>query len=65
MKERTLKVYNQPSLVNYDRPNIVLQGLWLKEAGFNPGDKIKVSYQENQIHITLADPSSAIPPVSQ
>ena len=37
-------------------PQIVLQGKWLEQAGFTPGDKITVSCQEGQLTITKDEP---------
>lgn len=31
---------------------ILLSGLWLKDAGFAPGDKVELSVQNNRIVIT-------------
>ena len=51
IKERKLRVYK--STRNYDQPSIVLQGAWLAEAGFTPGDYISVSCQENRLTIQI------------
>ena len=51
MKERKLRVYN--STRKYGDPGILLQGVWLAEAGFAPGDYISVKCQENQLTIQL------------
>jgi toxic protein SymE len=51
MKERKLRVYK--STRNYAQPSIVLQGAWLAEAGFAPGDYISVSCQENRLTIQI------------
>lgn len=56
MKERTLKVYKRVrSITGRNRltvfPEIRLSGVWLKQAGINPGDSITVSIVNNQIII--------------
>ena len=33
-------------------PQIVLQGKWLKELGFSPGDSLEIRSDNNQIHIS-------------
>ena len=38
MKERKIRVYN--SLRKHGDPSILLQGAWLADAGFAPGDYI-------------------------
>ena len=49
-KFRTLKVYNDFSLNFY--PRISLMGKWLKEAGFNVGDKLFIDLVGDKIVIT-------------
>ena len=51
MKDRKLRVYN--STRKYGDPSILLQGAWLAEAGFSPGDYISVICQENQLTIQI------------
>ena len=51
MKERKIRVYN--SLRKHGDPSILLQGAWLADAGFAPGDYISVKCQENQLTIQL------------
>lgn len=45
---------------NYQQapPQIVLQGKWLEQAGFTPGDKITVGCQEGRLTITKDEPVS-------
>lgn len=50
MKERHLKVYESPT-PKRNVPRIILQGDWLSALGYNVGDRVKVSYQEDKIII--------------
>jgi hypothetical protein len=56
---RLLKVYSLSILHAWkntiNRPQIRLQGKWLKQAGFNPGDKIAVFAVNGSIHIKKVD----------
>ena len=51
MKERKIRVYN--SLHKHGDHSNLLQGAWLADAGFAPGDYISVKCQENQLTIQL------------
>lgn len=51
MKDRKLRVYN--STRKYGDPCILLQGAWLAEAGFTPGDYISVICQDNKLTIQI------------
>ena len=56
--KRTLKVYEAPG----DRrevPKIILQGKWLKEAGYEIGDSIEISIDKDQIVIKPVAPTRA------
>lgn len=55
MGERDLKVYEATG--NYARytPCIRLQGQWLKNLGFNTGDRIIVKEEAGRLIIELAD----------
>ena len=60
MKERRkLKVYKRTSDSGRDMPVIVLQGNWLMNHGFNPGDFIAVECEENDLHIVKRDPDAS------
>ena len=48
--ERTLKVYYAVN-VNSIYPMIRIMGKWLLDAGFKPGDYIKLKVQKNEIEI--------------
>ncbi|OGC43334.1 hypothetical protein A2Y85_05050 [candidate division WOR-3 bacterium RBG_13_43_14] len=50
MNERTLKVYNSLG-DDSSQPLIRLQGKWLQNAGFEPGDLIKLQIRNNEILI--------------
>ena len=39
-------------------PQIRLQGLWLKETGFKPGDNLNVQCEEGKLIITRVDESA-------
>ena len=52
MKERKLRVYN--SRRKHGVPCIELQGAWLAEMGFHPGDYITVSGEDNILKIALS-----------
>ena len=43
-KFRNMKVYEQSGYNYKSTPTIMLKGQWLKEAGFNVGDSITVTY---------------------
>lgn len=61
MKERKLRVYN--SRRKHGVPCIELQGAWLAEMGFHPGDYITVSGEGNTLKITLSQRFSDEKPV--
>lgn len=56
MKE--LKIYEAPGQKR-NIPRILLQGNWLSNIGFNTGDHIKVSYQDNRIIVEAAPESTS------
>lgn len=36
---------------NYEWPSILLDGKWLKESGFEPGDKVRVCCDKGKLTI--------------
>ena len=54
MKEKTLKVYRQPS-VEKAYPEIRLSGKWLMKNGFQIGDYIRIAYKQDVILIRRMD----------
>lgn len=52
MDDRKLTVYNGRGAFKKSPPQILLQGNWLKQAGFSAGDKITVKCQQGQLIIT-------------
>ena len=50
MPTRKLKVYSVPAKKGYD-PQIRLQGKWLRNAGLEVGDKLKVQVEQGKIVI--------------
>ena len=47
--ERTLTVYESTKSTNYNQiPRILLEGKWLKELGFEIGQKISLDISTNQ-----------------
>ena len=53
---RQLTVYRSNG-VYWQRPKIRLQGRWLADAGFLPGDAIKVEVRKGRLIITKTLPS--------
>lgn len=51
-KYRELKVVEQSGYRYKPTPTITLKGLWLKELGFNSGDKICVKCEGGRLVIT-------------
>ncbi len=50
---RRLKVYGQSNGYNYqDVPTIVLKGKWLEAAGFDIGNYVTISCENEQLIIT-------------
>ncbi|MGB3480546.1 MAG: SymE family type I addiction module toxin [bacterium] len=49
-QERTLKVYNSLGR-DSSLPLIRLQGQWVKNAGFQPGDFMKIQVKDGEILI--------------
>lgn len=41
-------------------PKIQIQGKWLKELGFNIGDRVIVEYGDGAIHIRPAEPEACM-----
>lgn len=53
-KNRNLKVYGQSNGYNcQDVPTIVLKGKWLKAAGFDIGDRVRLECENGRLVITL------------
>lgn len=52
MKERKMTVYKGRGAFKEAPPQILLQGRWLEQAGFNAGDKITVDCQQGRLIIT-------------
>lgn len=48
IKRRNLKVYNQSQGDKGSVPTIILKGDWLKEMGFECGDRIEVESKDNE-----------------
>ncbi len=59
MKNRNLKVCEFVDIISrtkpYRAPRILLQGKWLEEAGFKPGDKITVECSNGKLLIKKAE----------
>lgn len=53
MEERRIRVYK--SRRDEELPCIILQGKWLEEAGFHPGDYLSVSYENEVITISIKE----------
>lgn len=51
-KKRSIKVYGQSGYKYRKTPTIMPKGLWLKEAGFDIGDYISVTCEDDKITIT-------------
>lgn len=51
-KKRSVKVYRQSGYKYRETPTIMLKGQWLKEAGFNIGDYLSVTYEDGKIIIS-------------
>lgn len=49
--KRELKVYDRNLDYNSSVPEVRLIGVWLKELGFLPGDKISVEYIDGKLVI--------------
>jgi toxic protein SymE len=57
-KSRNLKIYPKIRVRTWDRiivPEIRLQGIWLKELGFEHGKQIKVEKHKDKLVITLEE----------
>lgn len=54
-KIRELKVYEQSGYQYKRMPVIMLKGQWLKDLGFDSGDKIRVVCSNGRLVITKAD----------
>ena len=56
MENRMLTVQDQgDAWLNKVKPALILRGKWLGEAGFQPGDKVKVRVQVDQLTVEKAD----------
>jgi len=55
VSKRELKVYEAPGQSSRYRPCIRLQGQWLKNLGFNIGDKITVKEEVGRLIIELTE----------
>lgn len=54
MRTRNLTVY-QGNGKNYAPvPQIILQGQWIGQLGFSIGDKVRVTYQDEQVIVEKA-----------
>ena len=63
MKQKSthnLKVYEAPGWTR-DIPRINLQGKWLAALGYNIGDRIQVTVQDNRLIIEPAPILEAVP----
>lgn len=58
MKERKMTVYKGRGAFKEALPQILLQGRWLEQAGFNAGDKITVDCRQGQLVITKDEPEA-------
>lgn len=54
-KDRRLKVYEISGPKYKSTPTIMLKGEWLKELGFDCGDRINVECQGGKLIITKTD----------
>ena len=50
-KKRSIKVYGQSGYKYRETPAILLKGQWLKEAGFEIGDYISVTFEDGKLII--------------
>lgn len=50
-EHRKLKVVEQSGYKYNPTPTIILKGQWLKEIGFNAGDKVSVECSQGKISI--------------
>ncbi len=50
-KKRSIKVYGQSGYKYREMPTIMLKGMWLKEARFDIGDYISVTYEDGKLII--------------
>lgn len=57
MNQKILKVYESTGF-NSIKPRILLQEKWLEQLGYNIGDYIIVSYDQEQISIRLESKES-------
>lgn len=51
MKERKMTVYKGQGAFKEAPPQILLQGRWLEQAGFNAGDKITVDCKQGGLSL--------------
>lgn len=51
MKERKMTVYKGRGAFKEAPPQILLQGRWLEQAGFNAGDKITVDCRQGSLSL--------------
>ena len=58
MEERRMTVYKGRGTFKEAPPQILLQGRWLEQAGFNAGDKITVDCRQGQLVITKDEPEA-------
>lgn len=58
MEERRMTVYKGRGAYKEALPQIVLQGRWLKRAGFNTGDKITMDCQQGRLIIIKNEPKA-------
>ena len=58
MKERKMTASKGRGAFKEAPPQILLQGRWLEQAGFNAGDKITVDCRQGQLVITKDEPEA-------
>lgn len=58
MEQRNLTVYAGNGKNYASIPQIILQGQWLKRAGFEIGDKIRVECQNGRLIISKETPAN-------
>ena len=59
-KKRSIKVYGQSGYKYREIPTIMLKGMWLKKAGFDVGDYISVTCEDDKIVIAKDTERAAI-----
>ena len=59
-KKRSIKVYGQSGYKYREIPTIMPKGMWLKKAGFDVGDYISVTCEDDKIVIAKDTERAAI-----